>query len=166
MGQQISDKARETIWDRICKTYTKITPEHILSISDDDLRNVGLSGAKVEYIKSLAESIVMNKIDLEKFKEFSNEKIVDDLTTIKGIGRWTAEMYLIFSLGRENILSKGDGTIKRAIQWMYNLSVMPTSQELSGYFVNWTEYSTIVSAYLWKSVALGLTKKPFNEIFS
>ena len=72
-------------------------------------------------------------------------------------------MYLIFSLGRENVLSKGDGTIKRTIQWMYDLDTPPSTKEVARYFSNWTEYATIVSSYLWKSIALGLTQKPFYE---
>ena len=73
-------------------------------------------------------------------------------------------MYLIFSLGRENVLSKGDGTIKRTIQWMYNLDNLPSSDSLVEYFSNWSQYATIVSAYLWKSIELGLTQKPFDDI--
>lgn len=72
-------------------------------------------------------------------------------------------MYLIFSLGRENVFSKGDGTIRRAIQWMYGLSELPSSKVLSECSVDWVEYGTIVSAYLWKAVALGLTRNDFNE---
>lgn len=165
VGQQISDKARETIWQRICFTFGNVTPEIMLSTSDSDLRAVGLSGSKVEYIKTLAEGVIEKRIDFEEFQAFSNEEIITKLTSIKGIGRWTAEMYLIFSLGRENVLSKGDGTIKRTIQWMYNLKELPSSKVLADCFINWTEYATIVSSYLWKSIALGLTQKSFDEAF-
>lgn len=163
IGQQISDKARETIWLRICALLGNVTPAVVLSVSAKDLRRAGLSGRKIEYIKTLAESVVEGSIDFEKFHELPNEEIISQLTTVKGIGRWTAEMYLIFSMGRENVLSKGDGTIKRTIKWMYRLDELPSSKVLSEYFVNWHEYSTIVSAYLWKAIALGLTQKPFDE---
>lgn len=163
VGQQISDKARETVWQRIGTTLGNVTPGVMLSTSDDDLRSVGLSGRKVEYIKTLSEHIVEKRIDIEKFLSLSNEEIISKLTVIKGIGRWTAEMYLIFSLARENVLSCGDGTIKRTIQWMYSLKELPSSKILADYFVNWTEYATIVSSYLWKSITLGLTQKPFDE---
>ena len=96
----------------------------------------------------------------------SNEEIIKKLTVLKGIGQWTAEMYLIFSLGRENVLSKGDGTIRRTIQWMYDLEKLPSSEILLKYFSSWTQYATIVSSYLWKSIELGLVQKPFNEIIS
>lgn len=163
VGQQISDKARETIWQRICTTLGNVIPDIMLSTSDSDLRGVGLSGRKVEYIKTLAEGIIEKRIDFEEFQTLSSKEIITKLTALKGIGQWTAEMYLIFSLGRENVLSKGDGTIRRTIQWMYDLKALPSSKVLAKHFVNWTEYATIVSSYLWKSIALGLTQKSFDE---
>lgn len=166
VGQQISDKARETIWQRICTIYGNITPKLVLTIKDNELRQIGLSERKVTYIKTLATAIVNKDIDFKEFPKLTNEEIIKRLTTLKGIGQWTAEMYLIFSLGRENVLSKGDGTIRRTIQWMYNLETLPSSKSLTQYFSNWNEYATIVSSYLWKSIELGLTQKPFNDIIS
>lgn len=164
IGQQISDKARETIWQRICTFCGNITPDIMLAINSDDFRKIGLSGRKVEYIKGLALSVVEKTVVFDDFKNISNDEIVAKLIAIKGIGRWTAEMYLIFSLGRENVFSKGDGTIRRTIQWMYNLEELPSSKDLAKYFENWSIYATIVSSYLWKSIALGLTQKPFDEV--
>lgn len=164
VGQQINDKARETIWQRICNTFGDVTPDIMISTSESELREMGLSGHKVEYVKALAVGVIEKRIDFEEFPNLSNEDIISKLTALKGIGRWTAEMYLIFSLGRENVLSKGDGTIKRTIQWMYDLSELPSSKVLTERFGNWTEYATIVSSYLWKSIALGLTQKPFEEV--
>lgn len=164
IGQQISDKARETIWRRFCVLYSPISPENILSISDESLRKLGLSGRKVSYIKILAKCSIKNQIDYVQLQNLSNEEVIARLTTLKGIGRWTAEMYLIFSLGRINVLSKNDGTIKRAIRWMYNCNELPSSEDLLKYFVNWEGYETIVSSYLWKAISLGLTKVPFNKL--
>ena len=138
----------------------------MLSISTSTLRGVGLAGRKVEYIKTLAEGVVEKKIDFEEFKTFSNEEIITRLTALKSIGRWTDEMYLFFSLGRENVLSKGDGTIRRTIQWMYDLEDLPSSKELAKCFTNWNKYAAIVSSYLWKSISLGLTQKLFDEAIS
>lgn len=166
IGQQISDKARETIWQRLCITLGNITPEMILVTRDDELKKVGLSERKVTYIKILAKAIKNENVNFNEFQKLTNEEVVKKLTTLKGIGQWTAEMYLIFSLGRENVLSKGDGTIRRTIQWMYDLEKLPTSENLIKYFSSWTQYATIVSAYLWKSIELGLVQKPFNEIIS
>ena len=166
IGQQISDKARETIWQRVCAIWKNITPEKILEIEDNELRRVGLSERKINYIKILASAVVSKDINFCDFKELTNEEIIKKLTALKGIGQWTAEMYLIFSLGRENVLSKGDGTIRRTIQWMYDLEKLPSSEILLKYFSNWTQYATIVSSYLWKSIELGLVQKPFDEIIS
>lgn len=164
VGQQISDKARETIWLRICNTYGNLTPKKTLMIKDEDMRNIGLSQQKVEYIKNLATAVYNKYIDFNKFSNLSNEEIIEKLTKIKGIGRWTAEMYLIFSLGRENVLSKGDGTVKRTLQWMYNLEELPTPSQVGIFFEKWKDFATIVSSYLWKSIELDLTSKPFEEV--
>lgn len=166
IGQQISDKARETIWQRVCAILKNITPENILAINDNELRKVGLSERKINYIKILASAVISEDINFYDFKELTNEEIIKKLTALKGIGQWTAEMYLIFSLGRENVLSKGDGTIRRTIQWMYDLEKLPSSEILLKYFNSWTQYATIVSSYLWKSIELGLVQRPFNEIIS
>ena len=166
IGQQISDKARETIWRRVCAILKNITPENILAINDNELRKVGLSERKINYIKILASAVISEDINFYDFKELTNEEIIKKLTALKGIGQWTAEMYLIFSLGRENVLSKGDGTIRRTIQWMYDLEKLPSSEILLKYFSSWTQYATIVSSYLWKSIELGLVQRPFNEFIS
>lgn len=166
IGQQISDKARETIWQRVCTVYGSLSPEKVLMIKGEELRQVGLSERKVMYIKTLATAIINGDINFNDFHELTNEEIINRLTTLKGIGQWTAEMYLIFSLGRENVFSKGDGTIRRTIQWMYNLDTLPSSDSLTRYFKNWTQYATIVSLYLWKSIELGLTQKPFDDTIS
>ncbi|EAE1300594.1 DNA-3-methyladenine glycosylase 2 family protein [Listeria monocytogenes] len=166
IGQQISDKARETIWQKFCLNLANITPRTLLSIDNQDLRTLGLSARKVDCIKTLAAEILSEQINFEQFSSLSNKEIVSCLTKIKGIGKWTAEMYLIFSLGRENVLSYGDGTIKRAIQWMYNLESLPSDGDLTEYFVSWEGQATIVALYFWKSVEVGLMKKAFDEAMS
>lgn len=163
IGQQISDKARETIWKRVCATFGCVSPDIMLKTSASELCCMGLSNRKVEYIKTLALSIIEKKIDFEEFQNISNEEIIVSLTKLKGIGRWTAEMYLIFSLGRQDVLSKGDGTIKRTIQWMYDLKELPSETELTEIFSTWSDYATIVSSYLWKAIALGFTQRSFDD---
>lgn len=164
IGQQISDKARETIWQRLCSNLEEIKPSNILRISDNELRKSGLSYSKILYIKELAINIVENNINFKKIKGLSDDEIIEVLTSVKGIGRWTAEMYLIFSLGRENVIPREDGTIKRTIKWMYDLENLPTKSEIERIFQKWNGYSTIVSAFLWKSIELNLTQKTFIEM--
>ena len=107
IGQQISDKARETIWKRI-DLNIEVSAEGISQASEELLREYGLSLRKINYIKGVARDIISNHIDFKEFNNLSNDEVIKKLTALKGIGKWTAEMYLIFSLGRENVLSTGD----------------------------------------------------------
>lgn len=166
IGQQISDKARETIWKRLCKLCGNLTPVTFMEQSYETLRSLGLSSRKIEYMRILSNSLIDGIIELKKMKSLSNKEIINKLISIKGIGRWTAEMYLIFGLGRLDVLSPNDGTIRRSIQWMYNLEHLPREQEVMNYFKKWESYETIVSLYFWKSISLGLQKIPFNDLYS
>ena len=107
IGQQISDKARETIWKRI-DLNIEVSAEGISQASEELLREYGLSLRKINYIKGVARAIISNHIDFKEFNNLSNDEVIKKLTALKSIGKWTAEMYLIFSLGRENVLSTGD----------------------------------------------------------
>lgn len=164
IGQQISDKTRESIWIKMCEKYKNITPITMNEISENELRNLGICKQKVTYIKNLSLAVLNNQINFKVLKKLTNEEIINKLTKIKGIGNWTAEMYLIFSLGRENVLSKGDLTIKRIIKWMYNLDKLPSSKDLETYFSNWSQYSTIVSVYFWEAIAKDIIKKDINKL--
>lgn len=165
IGQQISDKARETIWRRLCNLCKEVKPVEVLNQTQEDLRGIGLSNRKIECIRLFSSYLMNKKIEFKKFEVLSNEEIINSLTFVKGIGRWTAEMYIIFSLGRVDVLSKSDGTIRRSIQWMYNLKKLPSEKEIACYFKKWKNYETIVSIYFWKSISLGLQRVPFNVIF-
>ena len=164
IGQQISDKARETLWNKFKSKFTLIDPIHILNVDNSEIKAIGLSERKVDTIKRVALEIVSGNLNFNNYIYYTNEQVIEDLIKIKGIGCWTAEMYLIFSLGRENVLSTSDGTIKRTIKWMYNLSELPSSQEIKRYFEKWKDYETIVSTFLWKSIELDLIKNEFSKI--
>lgn len=166
IGQQISDKARETIWNRLCNICGDLTPATFMDLSYNTLRGLGLSGRKVEYIQTFSNCLINENIKFTEIEMLSNEDVIDKLVPIKGIGRWTVEMYLIFSLGRLNVLSVRDGTIRRSLQWMYNLEHLPREEEVVKYFEKWKGYETIVSLYFWKSISLGLQKVPFNNLYS
>lgn len=163
IGQQISDKTREKIWQRLCSVCGDINPAAIMKIGTSDLKKVGLPSHKIECMKRVAKAVMDKVVDFDELPKLSNEEVIARLTSIRGIGQWTAEMYLIFSLGRENVLSKGDGTIKRAVQWMYNLKELPSGRVLRERFIKWEQYATIVSLYLWKSIELGLPRRTFED---
>lgn len=164
IGQQISDKARETIWNKFKSKFKYINANDILNADNDEIKSIGLSERKVDSIKRIALEIVNGNLKFNKYIYYKNEQIIEELTKIKGIGRWTVEMYLIFSLGREDVLSKSDGTIKRTIKWMYNLPVLPTNQDIKQIFEKWNGYETIVSTFLWKCIELNLIQNEFSKI--
>lgn len=164
IGQQISDKTRESIWIKMCDKYKDISPYTMNNISEEELRTLGICKQKISYIKNLSLAVLNNQINFKAFTKLSNQEIINELTKIKGIGKWTAEMYLIFSLERENVLSKGDLTIRRIIKWMYDLECLPSPKDLETYFSNWLQYSTIVSAFFWEAIAKDIVKKNINEL--
>lgn len=164
IGQQISDKTREVIWQKLCTKYNDISPKTMSIVDDQELRNLGICRQKINYIKNLSFAILNNEINFKEFKNLSNQEIINKLTKIKGIGNWTAEMYLIFSLGRENVLSRGDNTLKRVLKWLYGLEKLPSNNDVEKYFKKWEEYSTIVSAYFWEAIAMNLLVKDIDDL--
>jgi len=164
IGQQISDKTREAIWQKLNEKYENISPETMYNASDEELKSFGLCRQKVNYIKNLSFAILNKEINFKEIKKLTNQEIIKKLVKIKGIGNWTVEMYLIFSLGRENVLSKGDNTIQRVLKWMYNLEELPSRKDVENYFNKWLDYSTIVSAYFWEAIAKNIISKDFNDL--
>lgn len=163
VGQQISDKARDTIWKRICMNINDITPENILEINDKEFINIGLSARKIDCIQNLSTNILEKRISFMNLHEFSNEEIISKLSDLKGIGKWTVQMYLIFSLCREDIFPESDGTIKRVIKWMYNLNEVSNLNKFNISFNSWKKYSTLASLYFWKANEMGLLNTSFEE---
>lgn len=161
VGQQISDKARDTIWGRWHLEGVPVTFEYFLSKEVNELTNLGISKRKITAVKTLASEVESKSINLVDLQNLSNKEVMNQLTQIKGIGPWTVEMFLIFSLGRENVLSKGDGTIKRALKWLFELQDLPNADQVQKYFNQWSGLETVVSAYFWKASELKLFAKPF-----
>lgn len=164
IGQQISDKARETIWIRMNSIDGGVTAHNICGIDIKVIQSIGISERKARYIKNLAQNIVNMNTNLLDISYMTNEEIIEQLTSIKGIGKWTAEMYLIFSLGRENVISSGDGTIKRVVKWLYELQELPSSDDIINIFEKWCGYETIVSAYFWAAITTEVIKQPFSQL--
>jgi len=160
VGQQLSIKAKETIWNRVESLCEAITPKDILNISDIDLRNVGISYSKISYIKGLSQMIVDNNINFNNIKNYNDEEVLNLLTSVKGIGKWTAEMFLIFSLGRLDVFSVDDASLRRSVKWLYSFKENPTKSQLYTISKQWHPYRSIASLYLWAAVDRGLITQP------
>ena len=130
IGQQLSVKVAQTIWHRFQSLYHDMTPAAIGSIPETDLKKVGLSRTKAIYIQDLSRKIATGAINLTEIDNLPDEEVIRRLIQIKGIGVWTAEMFLIFSLGRLDVLSLGDLGLKRAIQWLYGFKKIPAERTI------------------------------------
>ncbi len=159
ISQQLSEKAGETIWLRFKKLfkYEKVNPEDLLNIPDQTIRNSGISWAKIKSLKDLAQKVTNGSLDLIQLQKLDDEKVIHELTKVKGIGPWTAEMFLIFSLGREDIFSQGDLGLKRAIQKIYKLKFEPSSEEVTKIVKKWSPYKSYACRILWKVLAIKST---------
>lgn len=156
IGQQISVSAASTIYSRLLDLLDgEITVEGLLAHSEEDLRNVGLTYRKADYVKDLAEKVNTGELDLNNIADYDDEDIMKQLINVKGIGKWTAEMFLILSLGREDILAVDDVGIQRAAQWLYNVDKSERRQILIEKSPLWTPYRSVVSHYLWEAIHKG-----------
>lgn len=166
IGQQLSVTASRKIYERlITLTDGETTPEKILSLPDEAIRSIGVSYRKIDYMKDFSQKVLNNEIKLHEFDRLSNEKIVDVLTTVKGIGVWTAQMFLIFTLEREDVLAVQDVGLHRGAKWLYGGE--NGKEILLKKAKNWSPYETIASLYLWEVVNSGtiLKYKTFDEFY-
>ncbi|MDF2698599.1 MAG: HhH-GPD family protein [Haloplasmataceae bacterium] len=152
IGQQLSMKAASTIINRFNTLCGEITPNNILNLSDESIREVGVSRPKISYIKDLAQKVSKNVIDLEHIAELSDEAIIQNLTKVKGIGEWTAQMFLIFTLGRKDVLPDKDLGIKKAIKLLYQLEDLPDTIKIHEIGSIWEPYRSVASLYLWRAL--------------
>jgi DNA-3-methyladenine glycosylase II len=155
IGQQLSAKAAETIWQRMIALYPdgrKLVPEDVLATKDAALRAVGLSNAKVAYAKDLAGRIASGELNLRRISRLGDDAIVDELVAVKGIGRWTAEMFMIFRLGRPDVWAIDDLGLRNAVKREYG--VEPTKAKLLEIGEAWRPWRSVASWYLWRSLAL------------
>ena len=156
IGQQLSVKATRTITGRVNNLCGEITPHNILKVQDNSFRVAGVSSAKTSYIKGLAKKVLQNEIDFDLLHNQTNGEIIDSLTSIKGIGKWTAEMFLIFSLGRLDVFSPDDAGLKRAIRWLYCYESTPSCLETEKTSEPWKPYRSLASLYLWAAIDTNL----------
>jgi DNA-3-methyladenine glycosylase II len=155
VGQQLSTKAAASIWSKLVTLFDGETPEPeaLLRRRPATLRKAGLSNAKVEFLRDLAKRVNDGRLDLKRLKELPDEDVIAELLEVKGIGRWTAEMFLIFHLGRPDVVSVGDLGIRRAVQIAYGMEELPGPAELERIAEPWRPHRTLACLYLWRSLA-------------
>ncbi|MDQ4057168.1 MAG: DNA-3-methyladenine glycosylase [Thermoproteota archaeon] len=156
ISQQLAERVANVIYGRFLGYYNNISPrpEQILLTPDNILKTkVGLSGKKIEYIKDLSARVIDRKLNLALTSEMSDDEIVNELIQVKGIGKWTAEMFLIFCLGRPDIFPVGDLGVRKAIQKVYTLPDLPKPSTMLAISQPWKPYRSIATWYLWKSLS-------------
>lgn len=153
ISQQLATRAAEAIFSRFKELYPRFpTPVEVLATKNSKLRSAGLSSMKVDYLKDLARKVNQGKVRLDKLSKMTDEEAVAHLTQVKGIGRWTAEMFLIFSLAREDVLPVHDLGLQKGVQVAFALPHLPKPREVENLAARWRPYRTIATWYLWKSL--------------
>ena len=154
VGQQLSTKAARSIWERLVEILGGAFPQpaDLLAVDPEAVRSAGLSRSKVSFLRDLAERIEDGRLDVGGLVDLSDEDVIAALTEIKGVGPWTAEMFLIFHLGRPDVLSTGDLGIRRAAQIAYGLDDLPGPTDLERIAEPWRPHRTLGCLYLWRSL--------------
>jgi DNA-3-methyladenine glycosylase II len=152
VGQQISVKAAQTVWDRFVKLPRQMTPAQVLRLKIDDMRAAGLSARKVEYLVDLSLHFDSGKVHVENWTAMDDEAIVDELVAIRGIGRWTAEMFLIFHLMRPNVLPLDDVGLINGISKSYFSGEAVSRSDAREVALAWAPYRTVATWYIWRSL--------------
>ena len=155
-SQQLSIKAADTIFGRFRDLFPnrRPTPEHVMTLTDDRIRAVGFSRPKVTFIKDLASHVIDGRLDLAGLTEHPDDEVMRQLVAVKGIGRWTAEMFLMFRLGRPDILPADDLGLMNAVHRVYKLRTRPDATRLRKMGEAWKPYRSVASWYLWQSLTL------------
>ena len=153
IGQQLAGKAANAINKRFAKLFRKreITPDALLKLPNQTLRDTGMSWAKAGYVKNIADAYITKIVEFDKLYKMDDEEIVKQLTTIKGVGNWTAEMFLIFTLGREDVFSFGDLGLRKGFSKVYGVE-NPNKEQVEKVVSKWTPYKSYGSIALWHSL--------------
>ncbi len=152
VGQQISVKAAQSVWDRFAKLSRKLTPAGVLKLKVDDMRAAGLSARKVEYLVDLALHFDSGAVHVQEWREMDDEAIIAELVAIRGIGRWTAEMFLIFHLMRPNVLPLDDVGLINGISRSYFSGEPVSRSDAREVAQAWSPYCTVATWYIWRSL--------------
>lgn len=155
-SQQLSTKAADTIFRRFCDLFPnrKPTPDVVMTLTDDEIRGAGFSRPKVTFIKDLASHVRDGRLDLHGLKKHPDEEVMRQLIAVKGIGRWTAEIFLMFRLGRPDIFPADDLGLMNAVQRAYGLRKRPDAKRLRKLGEAWKPYRSVAAWYLWQSLEL------------
>ena len=163
VGQQLSSVAAGTIWRRVLDLFdgNMPAPQQLIKVDDQKLRDVGLSWAKVKYVKDLAQHVLDGRLDLEHIATMPNEQVIEQLTAVKGIGEWSAHMFMIFGLGRLDILPVGDLGVRKAVMNLYGLKEMPDPARTVTIANqnSWHPYESVAAWYCWQSLDNNPQKK-------
>jgi DNA-3-methyladenine glycosylase II len=154
VGQQLSVKAARSIYERLTDMFggTTPTPKELLAADPETVRSVGLSRPKVSYIRSLAQHVEDGELHLGSLDEMSDDEVIAELTAVKGLGEWTAHMFLMFHLRRPDVLAVGDLGVRRAVERQYGLEGLPDAETLERLAERWRPYRTLACMYLWHSL--------------
>ena len=152
VGQQISVKAADSIWARFVLLVPKVTPKHVLAQSIEHLRSVGLSARKAEYIHAVAEFFVQKRVGQTYWEQRTDTEIIEELSSIRGIGRWTAEMFLMFTLLRPNVFPVDDIGLLRGLEKNYHGARVTPSVARAVYFERFSPWASVATWYLWRSL--------------
>jgi len=156
IGQQLSVKAAATIYQRFLDLFDGSVPDpkQILATDTEELRRIGCSYSKASYIKDLAQHIIDGRLDLDHIATLPNPIVIEQLVAVKGIGEWSAHMFMMFSLGRLDILPTGDLGVRKAMMQLYGLPSLPKPPEMHELALThgWTPYQSVASWYLWRSL--------------
>jgi len=154
ISQQLSTKAAATIHARVVELFGGRTPApaELLAVDPDRLRACGLSGRKVEYVRDLAAHVESGELDLDRLARLADEQVIAEISAVRGFGRWSAEMFLIFFLGRSDVLPVGDLGIRAAVKLAYGLEELPDPEQLERIAEPWRPQRSLASIYLWASL--------------
>ncbi len=152
VGQQISVKAAQSVWDRFVAAHSAVTPEVIASSTPEQLRGCGLSGQKSTYILDLALRFHDGRLQPSGWKKLADEALIAELIQVKGVGRWTAEMFMIFNLARPDVFPIGDLGLQKAIARHYNRGRMPLPSRMQRVGAAWAPWRSVATWYMWRSL--------------
>ena len=154
VGQQLSTKAASTIYGRMLELFGghPPTPKQLLAADPDAIRAAGLSRPKINYLRDLAGHVQSGELELERLADLPDEEVIEQLTAVKGIGEWSAHMFLMFHLSRPDVLPVGDQGIRNAIRAQYRLRKIPDAKRMEKIAKPWRPYRTLACLYLWSSL--------------